>query len=125
MCRSLCACCSYDLTQFDHCGTSTVSDHFFSVDGKNWHLISGLEPYQHTVQYDDNTSHTYSTLERPNIYFDATGQMTHLVLAADLTVGDEGCKHRKTGWCKNKKGCCCNCCKFDDHAGTIVVALDV
>ena len=77
------------------------------------------------VHFDDGTSHLYSTLERPNLHFDATGQMTHLVLAADLDVGDEGCANRTKGWCEHRQGCCCNCCKFDDHSGTIVVKLAV
>jgi hypothetical protein len=118
---------AYDLTQSEQCGSSVVSDHFFSKDGKDWHAIGGVEPYGHTVHFDDGTSHTYSTLERPYIYFDATNQMTHISFAADLTVGDEGCKDRSTGFCAAHKikPCCCNCCKFEDHAGTIVVALDV
>ena len=119
---------AYDTTQHAQCGSSTVSAHFFSVDGKEWHLIGGLEPYGHTVSFDDGTTHTYSTLERPNIFFDkVTGVMTHLVVAADLDVGDEGCANRTSGWCKrkSKQPCCCNCCKFDDHTGTLVVALNV
>jgi hypothetical protein len=36
----------------------------------------------------------YTTLERPNIHFDGAGRMTHLVLAADLVTGDEGCASR-------------------------------
>ena len=117
---------AYDTTQHAQCGTSTVSAHFFSVDGKEWHLIGGLEPYGHTVSFDDGTTHTYSTLERPNIFFEG-GVMTHLVVAVDLDVGDEGCANRTSGWCKReaKRPCCCNCCKFDDHTGTLVIALNV
>ena len=46
------------------------------------------------MQYDDGTSHTYTTLERPNLHFDATGQLTHINLAVDLVTGDEGCANR-------------------------------
>ena len=46
------------------------------------------------VSYDDGSEHTYVTLERPNLHFDASGQMTHLNLAADLVTGAEGCASR-------------------------------
>lgn len=86
------------------------------------HMLS--EPrYSHTVHYDDGTSHTYTTLERPNLHFDSKGQMTHLNVAADLITGDEGCaartRHSHFGHCP------CDNCKWDDHAGTIIIALDV
>jgi hypothetical protein len=101
-----------------------VSDHFYSADGMDWKMISpNVEPYAHTIRYDDGTSHTYTTLERPNIHFDATGQMTHLNLAADLITGDEGCKDRKDH--NRGGGCCCTNCKWTDHEGTIIVALEV
>ena len=51
--------------------------------------------------------------------------MTHLVLAADLTTGDEGCASRP--WPRKGPGpygpTACTNCKYADHAGTIVVAL--
>ena len=115
---------AYNTGELEHCGTSMVSDHFYSADGMDWKMISpNVEPYAHTIRYDDGTSHTYTTLERPNIHFDATGQMTHLNLAADLITGDEGCKDRKDH--NRGGGCCCTNCKWTDHAGTIIVALDV
>jgi hypothetical protein len=106
----------FNTGQTDQCGTSTLSAHFFSEDGQQWHGTDGVQPYGHTVQYDDGTNHTYCTLERPNIVIDPKGQITHLTLAADLITGDEGCAARGRG--------CCDC-KYDDHAGTIVVSLDV
>ena len=39
---------------------------FRSADGKDWHNL-GTRPYDHTVEYDDGTVHTYTTLERPNL----------------------------------------------------------
>jgi len=82
-----------------------VSAHFcstYSANGKNWTWTP--QPYTHTVDYDDGTSRTYTTLERSNLHFDAAGQLTHLNLnlAADQVTGDE----------------------WDDHAGTINIALD-
>ena len=69
-----------------------MSAHWFSPDGKDWQWSP--QPYGHTVNYDDGTSHTYTTMERPNLHFDATGQLTHLNVAADLVTGDEGCGNR-------------------------------
>lgn len=113
---------AYDNYQYENCGNSTVSAHFFSADGKDWHNL-GVQPYGHTVHYDDGTSHTYTTLERPNLHFDSSGQLTHINLAADLVTGDEGCanrtKHSHFGHCP------CDNCKWADHAGTVIVALDL
>ena len=112
---------AYANLEYRNCGTSVVSAHFFSADGANWTFSP--QPYGHTVKYDDGTSHTYTTLERPNLHFDHTGQLTHINLAADLVTGDEGCanrtKHAHFGHTP------CDNCKWDDHAGTIVVALAV
>jgi len=113
---------AYSNVQYENCGSSYVSAHFFSTDGKAW-TWSPDQPYGHKVQYDDGTSHTYTTLERPNIHFDSSGQMTHINLAADLITQDEGCasrtKHAHFGHTP------CDNCKWDDHAGTTIIALDV
>ena len=61
-------------------------------------------------------THTYATLERPNLHFDAQGVPTHLGLAADLISGDGGCPTAKEP--------CVNC-KYVDHAGTTLIALGV
>lgn len=115
------------------------SAHTFSPDGKSWHVISPpVEPYSHTVQYDDGTSKTFVALERPNIYFNGSGVMTHINLvslrildqkrqmydflwiilismqAADLTTTDAGCGSNS-----------CDYCKFLNHCGTVIIALDV
>eukprot|EP00037_Helgoeca_nana_P002527 m.34416 g.34416 ORF g.34416 m.34416 type:complete len:358 (+) comp12652_c0_seq1:44-1117(+) len=112
---------AYRNDEFEHCGSSIVSAHWFSTDGKDWHWSS--QPYNHTVQYDDGTSHTYTTLERPNLHFDATGQLTHLNVAADMVTGDEGCASRTAH--SHFGHCPCDNCKWADHAGTIIIALDV
>jgi hypothetical protein len=83
---------AYSNVEYENCAASAVSAHFFSPDGKNWSFSP--QPYGHTVSYDDGTEHTYVTLERPNLHFDASGQMTHLNLAADLVTGAEGCASR-------------------------------
>ena len=49
----------------DNCDSSKVSAHIFSPDGKSWHVASPeVEPYSHTVDYDDGTSYSFATLER-------------------------------------------------------------
>lgn len=117
---------AYDTTQTEHCASSTLSSHLFSTDGKSWDILQPkVEPYGHTVEYHDGSSHTYSTLERPFIFFDKNGQMTHLALAADLVTGDQGCKTSDC-YIKGEQGnCACVNCKYLDHAGSILVKLDV
>jgi len=105
------------------CGSSTLSAHVFSEDGKTWKMLEpNVEPYTHTVQYADGTSHTYTTLERPNCHFNAHGTMTHINLAADMMTQDARCADYAT--CNRGGQCACTNCKYADHAGTIIIALD-
>ena len=114
------------MSQCEHCGNSTLSAHSFSPDGKNWYILQPyVEPYWHTVHFDDGTSHTYTTLERPNLHFDASGRLTHINLAADLVTGDEGCASRVHNCPARRPNCACTNCKYGDHAGTLIIALDV
>ena len=119
---------AYDVGEVKDCGNSTLSAHMYSADGKAWHMLEpNVEPYTHTVHWDDGTTHTYTTLERPNIHFNADGQMTHINLAADLITQDEGCAaYPKNAPCPgwHSFGCACTNCKYADHAGTIIIALD-
>ena len=123
---------AYSTDEWQHCGNSTLSAHVFSKDGKTWHMLgygglgggANVEPYTHTVSYEDGTKHTYTTLERPNAHFNAEGQMTHINLAADLMSQDAGCPSYDV--CPAKATyCACTNCKYADHAGTIIIALDV
>ena len=120
---------AYNTSQIDHCGESTLSAHLFSSDqGKGWHMLMypQVEPYSHTVSYEDGSSHTYATLERPNLHFDADGQLTHINVAADLMTGDKGCEDYAVCPAKTKDGkCACVNCKYADHAGSIIIALEV
>jgi hypothetical protein len=118
------------------------------------------QPYTHTVQYDDGTTHSYCTLERPGLTFDSQGLLTHINLAADLVTQDEGCASRGKGCVDVSWGRGCARvaktrvttrvtlsqgtppffrvtrspfspplhppsmqCKYNDHAGTVVIAL--
>jgi hypothetical protein len=86
---------AYNTGQRVNCSTSHVSSHFFSVDGKAWMWSDA--PYGHTVAFDDGTSHSFCTLERPNLSFNAAGLITHINFAADLITGNEGCAARGKG----------------------------
>ena len=112
---------SYDTAQIKDCQNSALCSHFFSTDGQDWHLISGTQPYSHTVHYEDGTNHSYSTLEQVSIHFDTTtGQMTHMAFAADLVTASGGCASRP--WRSAGPTACTNC-KYNDHGGTVVVKL--
>merc|ERR1712166_628457 len=118
----------YNNHEFENCGTSVLSSHFFSQDGKVWHFLEqGVQPYSHTVQYDDGTSHNFVTMERPNMFFDEHGQLTHIHLAADLVTGPEGCGNRTGphGGPAHFGHTPCDNCKYEDHGGTTIIALDV
>jgi len=115
---------AFNVREWQNCSSSLLSTHFFSPDGKTWHFLpEAIQPYGHTVRYDDGTSHMFVTIERPTVFLDAHGQLTHLHLAADLVTGDEGCGDRKG---HNDFGhCACVNCKYEDHGGTTIIALDV
>ena len=86
---------AYNTGQRTNCTTSWVSSHFFSTDGITWGHSD--QPYGHTVTFDDGTSHSYCTLERPSLVFDAAGLLTHIHFAADLVTEDAGCPNRGKG----------------------------
>jgi len=111
---------AYDNAQYESCAQSDVSAHWFSADGLDWHY--SRQPWNHTVEYDDGGSHTYVTLERPWLHIDSrSGAATHLVLAADIVTGDEGCENRTAH--SHGGHCPCDNCKWADKAGTTVIAL--
>ena len=118
-------------SQHLHCGASRVSAHAFSADsGRTWAALTGpaVEPYKPLVVWDDSPRpQTFSSFERPHLYFDASsGRPTHLAVAAPLDIGDAGCPKGEIG----RQGCkahrppcpCCNC-KYLAHTGTVLIAL--
>lgn len=109
---------AYNLTQSSHCGSSHVSAHWFSEDGRAWHW-SPQAPYSSTVAYDDNSTHAFATCERPSLHFSAGGDPDYLVCAVDLDASQQ-CAPTSSNATQ-----CCSCCKFSDHDGTTVVKLAV
>jgi hypothetical protein len=110
---------AYSNLEFANCSSSAASAHFFSRDGRQWGFSA--QPYAHTVRYDDDSAHSFATLERPNLHFGAGGAITHINLAADMVTGDEGCANRTAH--AHFGHCPCDNCKWEDHAGTTIVAL--
>ena len=51
--------------------------HMFSLDGYQWHTTP-VQPYGTQILLSDGTNLTVATRERPKIYFDGEGRMTHL-----------------------------------------------
>eukprot|EP00038_Savillea_parva_P028356 m.64540 g.64540 ORF g.64540 m.64540 type:complete len:280 (+) comp8232_c0_seq1:48-887(+) len=115
---------------FTHCAANRVSAHVFSLDGLTWHTLATLRnttinvsPYLPVVPWADGVQ-DYSTLERPHVYFDTNGRMTHLGVAGDLTNGDAGCIHAKNCFPKRDQGHCpCVNCKYTGHTGTLLIEL--
>ena len=106
---------AYNLTQNSTCGSSDVSAHWFSIDGKDWHW-SPQTPYYSTVTYDDGSTHAFATCERPNLHFDVNGDPDYLVCAVDVDASQQCPLHKNAT-------ACCSCCKFWDHDGTTVIKL--
>ena len=116
---------AYSAHEWRNCSGSVLSSHFFSADGGvTWHFLpQAVQPYSHTVRYDDGSAHMFVTMERPSMLFDERGRLTHIHLAADLVTGDEGCgervNHTHFGHCP------CDNCKYEDKGGTTIIALNV
>lgn len=64
----------------------------------------------------------YVTMERPSMFFDEHGILTHIHLAADMITGDEGCGNRTLH--QHFGHCPCDNCKYEDKGGTTIIALD-
>ena len=95
------------------CVNSTVSMHTFSEDGHTWHA-GAEQPYTTQVQTTTGVV-TVSTRERPKLFFDEAGQMTHLV------NGVSGAAQCEAG---GPPSACTNC-KLRSWDYTLVAPLDV
>lgn len=67
----------YNYADRESCVNATVSAHVFSEDGYTWHA-SPVQPYTTQVEVEGQGTITISTRERPKLFFDRSGQMTHL-----------------------------------------------
>lgn len=65
--------------------------HFVSTDGlQDWKRAEPLIAYDHTVTLSDGSSITFDRRERPQLLFDKSGEVTHLITSA-LKDGDSRC----------------------------------
>lgn len=85
----------------DECVDAVLSGHRFSEDGYTWHESPG-QPYTSQIEMQDGRTITVSTRERPKLFFDETGQMTHLytgVCSAEKCPSEQSCVDCKyTHW---------------------------
>ena len=120
-------------SQATYCGSSRVSAHVFSSDGKSWHSFLEIEPYKPRVIWAGVGVQEYATMERPYPYFDSNGRMTHLAVAADINVAsasEKGCRdvpnpciHPCNGPAREQGKTGCSNCKYGDRAATLLIAL--
>lgn len=95
------------------CVDSTVSAHAFSEDGHTWY-ISPVQPYTTQVELSSGEIITVATRERPKLFFDKHGQMTHLF---NGVCGASACPAGPATGCVD--------CKYDNWDYTLIVPLDV
>merc|ERR1712060_48975 len=93
------------------CFNATVSAHAFSPDGFYWH-VSEAQPFTNQIETRREGIITFSTRERPFLFFNGDGQMTHLFTAV--------CSATQ---CPNDASCAN--CKYTHWDYTVVQPLDV
>lgn len=67
----------YNYADRDSCVEATVSAHVFSEDGYTW-KASPTQPFGTQIEVEGGETITVSTRERPKLFFNEQGQMTHL-----------------------------------------------
>lgn len=97
------------------CKNSTVSAHAFSVDGFTWN-ISATQPYTTQVELTTGETITVATRERPKLWFDSNGQMTHLFNGVSSATACPPPNGPRTG---------CVDCKYNSWDYTLVQPLAV
>ena len=74
--------CLFHLFQYGKnngtCAGTHVSSHHYSEDGLNWHTIDA-EPYSNAVELTNGDTQMVATRERPKLFFNQDGEMTHLL----------------------------------------------
>jgi hypothetical protein len=93
------------------CVNSTVSGHYFSVDGLKW-TTSPDAPYGNLIQFADGSEMLVSTRERPKLVFDSAGNPTHLLNG--VCGGTSNCA---------AEGTPCVNCKYNFWTFTLVAPL--
>lgn len=112
--------CLYHVFQYGKnngtCVGTHVSAHHYSPDGLNWYTIDA-EPYGNEVELTTGETVVLATRERPKLFFNAVGEMTHLL---NGVCGVPFCS-RCVGPCG--PGCCD--CKYFNWDYTLVQPLAV
>jgi len=99
----------------NQCVNSTVSAHIFSMDGYKWYT-SKIQPYTTQIALSTGKTITVSTRERPKLFFDKSGQMTHLFNGVCSAIACPPPLGPKTG---------CVDCKYKNWDYTLVTPLDI
>ena len=82
------------------CASGPVSFHAFSRNGTVWDaLLEYIQPYSSRVEYEDGTSATFTSLERPKLFVDESGTPSHLFNAA-FSPGSADCAPTSCTECK-------------------------
>eukprot|EP00930_Biecheleria_cincta_P089196 TRINITY_DN78467_c0_g1_i1.p1 TRINITY_DN78467_c0_g1~~TRINITY_DN78467_c0_g1_i1.p1 ORF type:complete len:416 (-),score=27.68 TRINITY_DN78467_c0_g1_i1:609-1856(-) len=95
------------------CFNATTSAHAYSEDGFTWYT-SPVQPYGTQIELVGGRTITVSTRERPKLFFDSTGTMTHLFTAV---CGASSCPDGPPTGCVD--------CKYANWDYTLVSPLDV
>ena len=108
--------CAHVHTRTGTCAGTHVSAHHYSEDGVNWHTIDA-EPYSNAIELATGKTVVVATRERPKLFFNEQGEMTHLL---NGVCGVPFCT-RCMGPCG--PGCCD--CKYFNWDYTLVQPLAV
>jgi hypothetical protein len=90
---------------------NSISGHLFArhIEGP-WH-VSPIEPYDSVVKYADHTNQTFSTMERPKLTFDESGNPIAITNGVSPVYPCDTCKGFGDApveggccWCKVKQG---------------------
>lgn len=98
---------------------NSISGHLFArnLEGP-WH-VSPDEPYDNLVHYADNTTQTFSTMERPKLMFDVDGNPTHITNGVSPIYPCDSCKG--FGDAPKEGGCCwCKVTPGEDWTYTLM-----
>eukprot|EP00041_Stephanoeca_diplocostata_P020352 m.453628 g.453628 ORF g.453628 m.453628 type:complete len:513 (+) comp21552_c0_seq2:152-1690(+) len=99
---------------------NSISGHLFSRDLIHW-SVAPLEPYGNVVQYADGTNQTFSTMERPKLYFNTEGVPTHLTNGVSPVYPCDTCI---VGDSPPGGGCCwCKVTPGEDYTYTLMQPL--